>query len=116
MDNIKNLAYGTLAAGVDATQLELQLASGLGSRFPAAPFNFIVYPASAGSAALARPSNESGGKAAIYRCLINDGDVLTCQGDGSGNRLGQEGTPAIAHNDTGETYIVKQIVSKIIFD
>ena len=78
LDNYSNFAYSTVAiATIDNTNgRTLTVLSGQGTRFPSAPFNVVVWPAST----MAAPEN-----AEIVRVTSRSGDILTLS-------RGQEGT------------------------
>jgi len=95
-DAHKNLAIGTVAAAPGTAGLSLTVGSGEGARFPAAPFNATVWPASQA----ATPVN-----AEIVRVTARAGDVFTIT-------RAQEGTTAkpiaigylIANTATAKTF------------
>lgn len=94
MDARKNFAFGTLASGITSGATSLDVGSGEGARFPAVPFNAVIWNRtdyiSPGHAYHA-------GAGEIVRVTAIATDTLTIT-------RAQESTAAVNHNTGGKTY------------
>lgn len=92
LDNTKNFAKGTLFTGYDDAATTIELQSGHGARFPAAPFNATWW----NSTDYADPSDDP--DVEIIRVVsFSSGDVMNIT-------RAQEGTTATVKNVGGKTY------------
>jgi hypothetical protein len=94
MDARANFAFGTLAAGINSAATSLTVGSGEGSRFPAPPFNAVIWQRTDYSS----PAEAyHAGHAEIVRVTAISTDTLTIA-------RAQEGTTARNLNMGGKTY------------
>lgn len=91
MDAAKNFAKGTLTAGIDDTDTSLTVDTGQGLRFPATPFNAVIWDATD----YPDPADDPGVE--VVRVTAISTDTLTIT-------RAQEGTDAGDHNSEGKTY------------
>jgi hypothetical protein len=103
-DVAKNFAKGTLVAGIDDTDTELTVDTGQGLRFPATPFNAVIWNVTDFPDPADDPNVE------IVRVTAISTDTLTIT-------RAQEGTAAAEHNSEGKAYqIVAPLTAKVIND
>ena len=94
MDARKNFAFGTLAAGINSAATSCSVGSGEGARFPATPFNAVIWQ----STDYAHPAAAyHAGHAEIVRVTGISTDTLTIT-------RAQESTSAVNLNTGGKTY------------
>lgn len=94
MDARKNFAFGTLAAGINNVATSLSVGAGEGARFPATPFNAVIWQATDYKS----PAHAfHAGQAEIVRVTAIATDTLTIT-------RAQEGTTAVNLNAGGKTY------------
>lgn len=104
MDAAKNFAKGTLTTGIDDSATSLTLGTGQGGRFPAAPFNAVIW----NSTDYPDPADDPGVE--VLRVTDITGDVLTIT-------RGQEGTDPGDHDSLGKTFqIIAPLTAKVIND
>ena len=102
MDTFKNFAAANLAAGITSGATSAAVVSGKGSRFPAVPFNAVIwnftdYP---------DPSDDP--DVEVVRVTNRVSDTLTIT-------RAQESTSAAAHNTGGKTYrIIAPLTAKVL--
>jgi hypothetical protein len=102
MDAFKNFSKSTLAAGITSGAISLTVATGQGARFPAAPFNAVIW----NRTDFADPSDDP--NVEIVRVTVVAGDVFTIT-------RAQESTAASAHNTGGKTYgIIATLTAKTL--
>lgn len=102
MDAAKNFAKGTLLTGYDDTATSIQLNSGDGAKFPAAPFNAVWWNATDYPDPADDPSVE------IVRVTAKSTDTFTIT-------RAQEGTSAQTHNTEGKVYkLIAPLTAKAI--
>lgn len=92
MDQVKNFAKGILNGTIEAADTSITLLTGHGDRFPAVPFNAVIWNATDFPDPSDDPVKE------IVRVTARTGDTFT-----SVTRA-QEGTSAEDHNEAGKTY------------
>jgi len=104
MDGVKNFAKSTLASGIAAGATSLSVASGGGAKFPAVPFNAVIW----NSTDNADPADDSTKE--IVRVTAISTDTFTIA-------RGQEGTSDVNHNTGGKTYsIIAGPTAKLVTD
>lgn len=91
MDQAKNFAKGSLSAAINDTDTSLTVQTGEGSKFPAAPFNAVIWNATDFPDPADDPFVE------IVRVTSKSTDTFTVT-------RGQEGTSGITHNTEGKIY------------
>jgi hypothetical protein len=109
MDSLVNFGFTTLASGITATATTATVATGEGARLPSANFNVAIWDSSYSSMADAYYA----GVLEIARVTTRTSDTLTFKLSG-GVREAQEGTTALAHNTTGLTYNVAQVLTAAV--
>lgn len=104
MDQAKNFAKGTLAAGIDNVDTSLTVNAGEGARFPTPPFNAVVW----GVTDYPDPADDPGVEVVRVTAIATDTLTIT---------RGQEGTSGAEHNALGKTYqIIAPLTAKVIND
>lgn len=102
IDGFKNFSKSTLAAGITGAATSLSVAAGSGTRFPAVPFNAVVWNKSDYADAADDPNVE------VVRVTTIAGDTFTVT-------RGQEGTAASTHNTAGKTFgIIATLTAKTL--
>lgn len=94
MDQAKNFAKGTVDGTIESTDTAITVLTGHGDRFPAAPFNAVIWNATDYPDPADDPVKE------IVRVTARTGDILTAVD------RAQEGTAAVDHNEAGKTYFI----------
>ena len=105
MDDYKNFAYSTLAAGISAAATSCSVASGTGSRFPSTAFDAVIWDSSYPSATAAVLA----GAGEQVRVTARSTDALTIT-------RAQGGTSAVALNTTSRTYAIAQVLTESAFE
>lgn len=105
MDQAKNFAKGTLAAGIDDDDVSITLLSGHGARFPTPPFNATLW----NSTDYPDPSDDP--DVEIVRVTNISTDTLTV------TRYQEGLTGPFDHNSEGKTFqLVAGLTAKVIND
>ena len=94
LDPVRNFAIGVLATGISAGDTSVTLQEGQGDKFPPTSegsYNCVIWNSTDYANSADDPNVE------IVRVTFRSGDTFTVQ-------RGQEGTSAVAHNETGKTY------------
>lgn len=104
MDQAKNFAKGSLATAIDEDDVSVDVQAGEGARFPAVPFNAVVWNVTDYPDPADDPDVE------IVRVTAKATDTLTIT-------RGQEGTAGTPHEELGKTYqIIAPLTAKFIND
>lgn len=106
MDARKNFAFGTLASGIASGATSLSVGSGEGARFPAVPFNAVIWQATDYSNPAAA---YHAGHAEIVRVTNISSDTLTIT-------RAQESTSAVNLNTGGKSYIISAGPTSLYWD
>jgi hypothetical protein len=100
MDEFKNYAYSTLAAGIAIDATSCAVATGTGSRFPSSAFDAVIWDASYPSATAAVLD----GAGELVRVTARSTDACTIT-------RAQGGTSAVALNVSGKVYAFAQVLT-----
>lgn len=101
MDDYKNFAKSTLAAGIAADATSCTVAAGTGSRFPSTAFDAVIWDTSYTSATAAVLA----GAGELVRVTSRSTDSLTIT-------RAQGGTSAVAFNTASRTYAIAQVLTE----
>jgi hypothetical protein len=104
MDAAKNFAKGTVVDGILENDTSITLESGHGARFPAAPFNAVIW----NSGQYPDPSDDP--DVEVLRVTAKATDTFTIE-------RGQEGTVDVDHSAEGFTYLlIAPLTAKTVND
>lgn len=91
LDAFKNFALGTLSAGIASGATSLAMTAGQGTRFPAVPFNAMLW----NSTDFTSPDQDTAVEIVRVTAISTDTFTIT---------RAQEGTADVNHNTGGKTY------------
>lgn len=100
MDAYKNFAKSSLASGINTDDLSLSVTTGHGTKFPAVPFNVVIW----NKTDYADPADDPNVEIVRVTAVATDTFTIT---------RAQESTAAVAHNTGGKTYgIIAPLTAK----